>query len=162
MKEIELTRGRVAQVDDEDYDALIKFSWRADEVRPGYWYAVTGTKRVYMHRLLLRAPKGKQVDHKDHDGLNNQRSNIRLCTDAQNQGNRRLDKDNTSGYKGVHWHPSNKKWIAVIGKGPQKHIGSYDSPEEAARAYDKAALKRWGEFAKLNFGPNGEKGNARS
>ena len=106
-----------------------------------------------MHREILGITDPKiNVDHLDGDGLNNQRSNLRVCTDSQNGANRGKQKNNKSGYKGVHWNKKTKKWAAQI----QYHkkvlnLGYYSDIIEAAKAYDKKALELFGEFARLNF-----------
>lgn len=108
---------------------------------------------IFLHRLLM--PTASYVDHVDGNPRNNTRSNLRKCTLSQNQGNRRLNKNNVSGYKGVGIHSQTGLWRARItvtkaGKSREKHLGLYETPEAAARAYNKAAVKYFGEFAKLN------------
>ena len=156
MKEIPLTRGKVALVDDEDFEQLFQFQWYADLIR-GRWYVMRiaglrGRKRrIYMHRDILGIPLGVEVDHKDGNGLNNQRYNLRPATHAQNLQNRGKPSSNTSGYKGVSWFKRDGKWRACIGvDGRVIHLGYYDTAEEAARAYNEAAPKYHGKFAKLN------------
>src|SRR6185369_4370410 len=106
MKEIQLTQGKVALVDDEDYEGLSAFTWHAYCNQNGGWYARSsslsrknGGKHLWMHRLILNCPNGKQVDHKDGDGLNNQRYNLREATQAQNMYNMGLRADSKSGFK---------------------------------------------------------------
>lgn len=160
MKEIPLTRGKVAIVDDEDYERLNVHKWCV--MRGGAaWYACRGTytpgrgsHTLLMHRVILSAPRGVQVDHKNSDGLNNTRGNLRLATISQNGLNARIRKDNTTGYKGI-WQ-SGLRWAARIRcQGKRMHLGVFSSPEAAARAYDKKALELFGEFARLNF-PEGQ------
>lgn len=158
MKQIQLTQGKVALVDDEDYKWLSKFKWYAYYNRySGHWYAArsvgpTGKQiTVFMHREILAATHGVLVDHKDGNGLNNHRYNLRLATTAQNQHNRGKPRNNTSGYKGVVWNKLYEKWQAQIGiGGRQKNLGYFVNLEDAARAYNVAALEHFGEFAKLN------------
>jgi hypothetical protein len=151
MKEIPLSQGKVAIVDDSDFVYLSQYKWCAFKHRHT-WYAVRnftvdGKRRhVRMHRMILNVEAAVLVDHRDGDGLNNQRYNLRACTNSQNQQNRRTITSK-SGYKGVWWDRSCGKWEAKIGK---KNLGKYSSPELAGMAYDKAARKLFGEFAATN------------
>ena len=100
----------------------------------------------------MQTPNGMQTDHIDHNGLDNQRENLRICTVAENQRNRKADSDNASGFKGVCFSRKRHKWYAQITVDRKNmHLGSFDSPEEAARFYDLAALAYHGEFARTNF-----------
>lgn len=160
VKEIQLTKGYAALVDDEDYEWPSQIRWYVtisyhegtDKVRTVY--ALRGENRrlgerrqtpVAMHRLIMGAPRNREVDHIDGNGLNNQRSNLRLATRAQNSRNRKPNRSNLSGYKGVV--PREGRWEATI----NFTIGKYDTAEEAARAYDAKARELFGEFAYLNF-----------
>lgn len=153
MKEIPLTRGLVALVDDSDFEELNRWKWFED----GRGYARRGEKRsgklvaIFMHRVLLGADVGDLVDHIDGNGLNNTRANLRLCNHFQNMRNSKMRKNNTSGFKGVFWDKKNENWRARIRAGAGMiNIGSFDTPEEAARHYDAAALRYHGEFARPN------------
>lgn len=157
MREVRLTNcGLVALVDDEDYERVSKYNWQAEREK-STWYAVRSNHRkdrpARMHRYILNAPMGTEVDHKDRNGLNNVRSNLRLATVRQNQGNSGLRITNSSGYKGVHWSKNKNRWVAQIRSGgsKKKSLGCYSTAEEAAKAYDRAAIKEFGEFAWLNF-----------
>ncbi len=105
-----------------------------------------------MSRVLMKAKKGECVDHINHNTLDNRKENLRLCTQSQNSMNRRLRKDNASGFKGVSWHKIIKKWVVYIRvDGSNKNLGYYDALEKAVHVYDAAAKEHQGEFALLNF-----------
>jgi hypothetical protein len=157
-RKIGLTKGKFAVVDANDYEMLLQWKWYA-EVNGHVWYAFRcekseGEKRnhkVFMHRVILNAFPQIEVDHIDGDGLNNSRSNLRACTHQQNSMNRRVGKGNSSGYKGVSWHKSTRKWVATIRfRGKHMHLGLFDSIESAAMAYNVAANELFGDFARLN------------
>jgi len=156
MREIELTQGYVALIDDEDYELVSGYEWHLHRDRNAN-YARTSVSRngkrarVYMHRLIMDAPKGRQVDHIDHDALNNRRANLRMCTASQNQGNQRKQTGTSSQYKGVCWHKEKGKWHAKIkANAPCRHLGYFSDETDAARAYNDAARELFGEFAELN------------
>jgi hypothetical protein len=149
---IQLTRGMKAVIDAEDYALVSQYKWRAIGSRKKKFYAETGRNRdrILMHRLILGLPQDVEGDHKDGDGLNNRRNNIREATRSQNNMNRRSW---TGSYKGVLAVPA--VWKAVINVGKRKlNLGTFAIEEDAARAYDEAALKYHGEFASLNFRPD--------
>lgn len=155
MKTILLTQGRVAIVDDEDYDLLMQYSWQVEKRR---LYAVGNTKgsikerkRLRMHRLIMDAPADMQVDHINGDGLDNRKCNLRICSNSQNMMNGRKRKNGTSKYKGVSYFKRDGRWRAVISNfGKYTHIGYFDTEEEAAMAYNEIARNIFGEFAWLN------------
>lgn len=161
MKEIPISNGRLVMVDNEDYERLINRKWQYLAKRDsGIGYAVrtvkiNGKKRgILMHREILGLPVGREprVDHRDSNGLNNQKGNLRLATQIENARNRIINSSNTSGYKGVCWHKQTKKWIAAIRcEGKRKYLGIFNDRIEAARAYDAAAREFHGEFARCNF-----------
>jgi hypothetical protein len=154
MKEIKLSNDRgVTLVDDEDYEWLIQWKWHFD--KEGYACRTSPRKdgpqrQIYMHREIMKTPKGMKTDHINGKGLDNRRENLRICTHAENMANQKIRRDNTSGYKGVT--RDKNKWVAQIKKDKiLLRIGLFSNPIEAARAYDKSALENFGEFAKLNF-----------
>lgn len=144
MKEIKLTKGFVALVDDEDYEELNKFKWRAVKVRDNYY----AYRLVSMHREILNIKNSKiHIDHKDRNTLNNKKDNLRTCTPAQNNLNKEVRRDNKLGVKGVRFSKKQKRYIAVISiNGKVKQIGSFNTVEEAAIAYNKKAKEVHGEF----------------
>ena len=153
-KEIRLTNGAIALVDDDDYEYLNQWQWC---YRRGYAMRhlsrVTGEKRMnFMHLEIAKIPEGMETDHRDRNKLNNQRDNLRICTPSQNKMNRGKQKNNTSGYKGVSWHRKDNKWRAYIGFNHSYfHLGNFDNAKDAARAYDEKARELFGEFAETNF-----------
>jgi hypothetical protein len=150
---IPLTRGQFAIVDAEDYPRLSRFTWFA-EGRPGSFYAVRkeNGKSIKMHRQITNAPDNLVVDHIDHNGLNNRKKNLRLCTFAENCRNLRNIRPKTSRYKGVCWNKKLKKWAAAIScNNKTYHLGYFKNEIKAARAYDKAAKKYHGDFASINL-----------
>jgi hypothetical protein len=160
MKEIPLTKGKIAQVSDHWFDYLNQWKWQARyEKSSDKWYAtrhlVISSKKInthiQMHRVIMNVPDGMEIDHKDGDGLNNQEDNLRICTGSQNSANKGISKVNKSGYKGVYWSTRERKWQAEI-KVNQKtiYIGRYKDIKDGARAYNEAAKKYFGEFAWLN------------
>jgi len=154
-KVIRMTRGRSAIVDAADYDRLKQYRWYP--VKSGrVWYAIgrIGGKVVRLHREILMAPRHLVCDHIDHDGLNNRRSNLRLCTRAQNNMNQRPRRGKKSKYKGVGWNSKRKVFcVGIRWRGKRIHIGRFTDEIAAAKAYDRKALELFGEFAYLNF-PN--------
>lgn len=165
MIEIPVSRGKyIALIDDEDHALISRYKWRAyrggDPGENGTVYAIAHKPMiggidqgsVIMHRLIMKAPKGVKVDHWDGEGLNNQKYNLRLATNPQNSQNQKLRNRGSSKYKGVSLdkrHGTWKAYIAVNGK--LLWLGQHKSEGDAARAYDAAARKLFGEFAKCNF-----------
>lgn len=165
--EIPLTHGKVALIDDADYPLVSGKPWFASkgDSATDLWYARYSAPRgarkhqkgILMHRVILGVSDSERVDHVNGVGTDNRRTNLRVCTNAQNQMNRSPLTRPDCPFKGVGWHkPIRGKrrggWRAriTIG-GKQTHLGYFEAPEEAARAYDAAALRLFGEFARLNF-----------
>jgi hypothetical protein len=146
---------RYAIVDVEDYEKLAQYDWQLSESESKKCYAVclVNRKIVSMHRVIMNAPAGMFVDHRYGDGLDNRKENLRIATMAQNQYNRRKTSRKTSSkYKGVHLKKQYNKYGAEIScNGKRTHLGYFDNEIDAAKAYDEAAKKLFGEFAKLNF-----------
>lgn len=161
-KRIQLTRGYVALVDDEDYERVAAYKWCVSVRKHTAYAARTGPMvrgntepRIYMHRFILNAPKGMQVDHVNGDGLDNRRANLRLVSQRQNSQNSRArtyinDVSVKSEHKGV-W--ANKGRFTVFINGPygRRYVGIYLDERAAALAYDQAARLLHGEYARLNF-----------
>jgi len=142
MKTIELTQGKVAMVDDEDFEELNKYKWCVNKIGNAF-YAMGSTRGVKprtaisMHRAITNAPKGMMVDHIDGDGLNNCRSNLRIVTNRQNMQNMHISK--SSIYPGVDWQKDRGKWQSRISiKGKSKYLGRFDVEADAYAAYLKA------------------------
>jgi hypothetical protein len=157
MKEIPLTQGKVALVDDEDFEELNRFKWyaRRDD-RRGKYYAQRKvgpcSPIILMHRVIIKTLDGLITDHKDGNGLNNQKTNLRKCTEAENSFNKILMKNNTSGYKGVDFNKASNKFRARIAAfGRKICVGYFNNKTDAAIAYNQAAIKYHGEFARLNI-----------
>ena len=163
VMQIELTRGLVAVIDDEDAELVLANprSWAAVAGRrkhvPEVFYAIRSRDKAYkhllMHRLILDAPDHLEVDHIDGDGLNNRRSNLRLATKSQNASNRRVIKPGKSSqYRGVCWNKKAGLWQASAHANRKGvYLGVFEREEDAAVAYDQFAADTFGEFAVLNF-----------
>ena len=157
MKKIALTQGQFALVDDDMFEELNKFKWHADK-NYNTFYAVRNEgksphqKKIRMHRLIMGVTDGKiQIDHKYGNGLDNRKKNLRICTNSENQINKKSKIGGTSKYKGVSWKTLNNKWNSKIGiNGGTIQIGLFINEIEAAKAYNLKATELFGEFARLN------------
>ena len=158
-RRIYLTRGQSTFVDAKLYEWLMLFSWSAlKKAGRNVYYpqarAYCDGKRVNvsMHHLVLGVHHSIECDHKNGDTLDNLTDNLRPCNDLQNAANQGTARNNTSGFKGVIWRKDRKRWKAVINvNGKRHHLGTFRNIEDAAKCYDTAALKYFGEFARLNF-----------
>ena len=154
MQTIQLTRGAVAIVDDEDFERLSIWKWQL--FNNGYagrqGRTIDGIKEKprYMHRCLLSPPAGPEVDHVNGNRLDNRRSNLRIATRQQNGMNKSVSKNNKLGIKGVSFDPSRGKFSARITVAPKYlYLGRFDTADEARVAYESAATKHYGEFARI-------------
>lgn len=141
-KIIPLTRGFSATIDDGDFEYLSQYKYHYDKGYAARTVRLDNGKQslVYMHVDIMGKRDGMEIDHADLDGLNNQRENLRHCTHADNMKNRKMSKNNTSGYRGVQKVKGTDKWMAVIMiDGKSKYLGRFSNTEDAARAYDEAA-----------------------
>lgn len=154
MKQIELSQGKFALVDDDDYEYINKFKWYAMKCKNTFYavrhQTICGKKTLeMMHRVILNANKPYVVDHKSGDGLDNTKNNIRICTQKQNLQNKK--SSGACKFKGVSYDKSRSKWMAQIKyDGKKKTIGRFSTETQAAIAYNLYASHNFGEYAKLN------------
>lgn len=159
MKKIKLTQGKFALVDDEDFEWLNQFKWFAAKSK-GNYYAHRSVrlkkgenqKTIRMHREIMNTPVGMETDHMDHDTLNNQKCNLKICTVLQNSKNKIIHKKKKNGikYKGVDKSSANSYGAHIYYNGKSLHLGSYRTEVDAALAYNKKAIELHGEFVYLN------------
>lgn len=152
MKCIELTKGMVAIVDDEDFEYLAQWRWHCSHgyaTRGVYSPLTQRSKPLRMHVAIMKPPDGFEVDHRNLNTLDNRRSNLRMATDTQNKWNKTKYKNNTTGFKGV-FRNRNGFQAKIRAHKKQYCMGTYATKEEAAAAYNAAALRHHGEFARLN------------
>lgn len=154
---VKLSQGLVTIIDAEDLELVSQWKWFASRSGSSYYAQRkhNGTT-VKLHRVLANAPDGMQVDHVNHNGLDNRKINLRLCTKSENLRNRRKQKGCSSQYKGVVKHQDGrpKPWMAAVKIHGKRQTLSFATEMEAAVWYDKKAKELYGEFAKLNFPSN--------
>jgi hypothetical protein len=158
-KTIELTQGKFAIVDDEDFEWLNQWKWCA-HFEKTHWYAIRSIRpknskpeQVRMHRIIINTPKDLLVDHINHNSLDNRKENLRVCTIAQNQYNQTA-RLASSKYKGVSWQKVARKWkVEIIKNRKCFHVGLFENEIDAAKAYNVKAKELFGEFAGLNQTP---------
>jgi len=150
MKSIPLTKGMTALVDDADFDKVNKYKWYVNQ----HCYAIRVEKGriIHMHRFIAGNQPGKVVDHINGNTVDNRRENLRICTNKENLRNQKIHTNNTTGYKGVSRFDAKHYQVKIRVNGKLLHIGLFKDLTEAARAYDEAAKKYHGKFARLNFG----------
>ena len=155
--EVPLSKGKTTLIDRDDFERVTKHKWYLGSMGKGYaahsvWQPGGKTKAIYLHRFILDAPPGMEVDHINGDPLDNTRKNLRLCTHKQNTYNQRVQtRVKASRFRGVR-SSRGKRWIAQIRvDGKQMYLGIFECEEDAARVYDEAAKKYFGEFAYLNL-----------
>lgn len=153
MKKIKLSQNKYTLVDNADYDWLKQWEWKVNG--HGYVYRVLKINKkhewIWMHRIINKTSSNLHTDHIDGNTLNNQRNNLRSCNRFENMQNRKLNRNNASGYKGVCWHKIGKKWVAQIFlKRKAIYLGYFKDKKEAALAYNEAAKKYFGKFSRLN------------
>jgi hypothetical protein len=157
MKEIQLTQGKVAIVDDEDFEYLNQWKWHASKLGNKFYaqrhnnLLITKNIKILMHRNIMKPKKGFVIDHIDGNTLNNKKNNLRICTHAENMRNSKMPINNTSGFKGVSYVKKNNTYMSSIRFNDKKiYLGLFINPIDAAKAYNAAAVKYHGEFANLN------------
>lgn len=158
MKKIPLSQGYSAIVDKDDYDELSKYKWNARVHRGGLVYAVRTSRRIAgkqysiaMHRVVLKARAGVIIDHINGNSLDNRKKNLRICSHKENCRNMRARSSGTSRYRGVSWNSECRKWCAqIVVDGKRLYLGLFEKELAAAKAYDSAAKKHFGAFARLN------------
>lgn len=147
--ELSVGRSRTALIDVADYEMVSPISWHAQTRKSGLSYAraVAHGKTILMHRLIMNAPLGLSVDHINGNGLDNRRSNLRVCTHMQNMQNRKMHSNNSSGLKGAY--KEGRRWVSRISAFGKKHeLGMFDTAAEAHSAYIEAAHRLHGEWAR--------------
>src|SRR5258708_4039644 len=149
MKYIKLTQNKFAIVDDKDFEYLNQFRWFYSNkyAKRSIWYPkIKRQKQIRMHNVICKPINDMFVDHINGNTLDNRRENLRICTQTENNRNRKISKNNQSGLKGVSFFKN--RWRAII---KRRFIGYFNTKEEAAKAYDNESLKEFGKFSKFNY-----------
>lgn len=147
MKEIEIKGGSKVIIDEDFFGKATLDKWRISS-----WGYVVNGKGKYLHRIVMEAKEGEQIDHINRNKLDNRKENLRVCSCSENQWNRDKTRSNSSGFKGVSFHKKANKWQVYIRiKNIPKYIGIFPDKVSAAKAYDNEAKKLYGKFAFLNF-----------
>ena len=165
MKEIQLTQGQVALIDDEDFYRCLLYTWVAKKRNnDDGWYVVAWKKgsvgNIYLHKYVMRTDK--EVDHIDGNGLNCQKSNLRIVTRSQNMQNARPYRGGSSPYKGVSKRANGRFQVNIRVDGKLIYLGTFADEIEAAKRYDKAAIELFGEYARPNFTEGGDANDSNS
>ena len=158
MKQIPLSKDKIALIDDDDFERINQYKWHAHKGHSTHYARMRvrlrdgNRKNISMHRFIMNHPLGLSVDHIDGNGLNNTRSNLIIATASQNMANSRPKKTGSSRYKGVFWNTLKNRWTSAIRvSGKLIFLGHFNKEEQAAEAYDNAAREYFREFARLNF-----------
>jgi hypothetical protein len=161
MREVKLLHGEIALIDDEDYERVSQYRWYAHNKKTDHTLYARSSMKIdgvfktaLMHRFIMNLQDGERVDHRNRNGLDNQKSNLRRCTNQQNSHNSKFHKTehNTSRYKGICFLRNRNAWSArIVVNYKSIYIGYYKDETDAARAYDAKARELFGEFAFLNF-----------
>ena len=152
--QFELTQGKVARIDEDNWDSLSSFSWSAMKSRRGQYYAVRGVWengkviRKWLHREIMNCPAGMFVDHINGDSMDNRRENLRICTSKQNSQNQKRRINNTTGVKGVFFNKFGSYVVTIRDNGKAKYLGSFKTLDEATTVRREAELRCYGEFAR--------------
>lgn len=155
-KAIALTKGHFTLVDEQDFSELSKYNWFARVYKNGKVYAcrkiqVPKETTINIHRQILNAPYDREVDHINGNALDNRRCNIRLVTRSQNNMNKELQSNNTSGYRGVYWNTRRRRWVAAIQvNGKSKYLGAYSNPYTAHQAYLEGSKLYHGDYGQAS------------
>lgn len=153
MVEIKLKNGTCILIDDDDFEKVSKFKWHVSKIKYAH-YAVSriNGKTVYLHRLVMDAPKGTYVDHINMNGLDCRKENLRLCTNSQNMHNRGAQKNSKSGVKGVSWSKNKNKWVVHLTVDKKtRHLGFFTNIDAARKRYEEESKRIVGEFFRENY-----------